>query len=264
MIDIHHHCLPGVDDGPREWDEAVQMCRIAEAEGITVIVVTPHVLRGRWRSLTSLEIARRVEELQQRVGPHPRLLTGSEYYFGHDMVERLAAGVEIAPLARSRYVLIELAANSVPPLLEQPLYRAQLEGWIPVIAHPERNAVFQQDPTLLEALVARGTRVQVTATSLTGEFGPEARRAAEVFLERRIVHFVASDAHNTARRPPRVAAALERLRALAGEEATAMLALENPRAVIENRALPWVPEPPLLRPAGLLTRLRSFFSGGQA
>ena len=50
MIDLHHHCLPGFDDGPRTWDEAVELCGIAAEEGIETIVATPHVLRGRWKA----------------------------------------------------------------------------------------------------------------------------------------------------------------------------------------------------------------------
>ena len=115
------------------------------------------------------------------------------------------------PLAGSRYVLIELAANSVPPMIEQPLYRMQLEGWIPIIAHPERNLVFQAKPELLAALIEHGARTQITAGSLTGEFGAQARQAAETFLRRGLVHFVATDAHNMTKRPPRVREAIAAL-----------------------------------------------------
>ena len=62
------------------------------------------------------------------------------------MVEVLASGKSIVPLANSKYVLFELTANAVPPMLEQPLYRAQLEGWTPILAHPERNLVLQARP----------------------------------------------------------------------------------------------------------------------
>lgn len=263
MIDIHHHCLHGVDDGPRTLDEAVELVRMAAAEGIETIVATPHVLRGRWRVYSPFELETKLAELRDAVGDSPRLVLGSEYYFAHDMADILRTGESIVPLAGGRYVLIELASNSVPPMLEQPLYRAQLEGWMTVIAHPERNTVFQAKPELLHHLINHGALVQITATSLTGAFGPQARAAAETFIRRRLVHFVASDAHNTDKRPPRVREAIDALRALAGDEMTHALTYANPLAVVENRGLAWEPEPQEERRGGFFTRLRSFFAPRQ-
>lgn len=260
MIDIHHHCLPDVDDGPREWDEAVELCRAAAAEGIETIIATPHVLRGRWKQFTIAELEERIAELRRRVGDEPRLLLGSEYFFGHDVVEVLAAKNAIVPLAGSRYVLIELASNSVPPLFEQPLFRMQLEGWIPVIAHPERNRVLQQHPEVMESLLGHGAKMQVTGGSLLGDFGPEAKRAAESFLRRRLVHFIATDAHNLTKRKPRAREAEAALEQLVGADATDALLRRNPLAVVENRPLEYDPEPLSSEKSGLLTRLRSFFS----
>jgi protein-tyrosine phosphatase len=260
MIDIHHHCLPDVDDGPREWDEAVAMLAMAAEEGIETIVATPHVLRGRWPVRSPQELADRAAMLREKTNDTPRLLLGSEYFFSHDMADVLQAGDSIVPLAGSRYVLIELAANSVPPMFEQPLYRAQLNGWIPILAHPERNLVYQEHPELLAALIHHGARTQVTATSLLGAFGNSARTAAETFLRLGLVHFVATDAHNTDKRPPRIREALGALREIAGERATTALTRDNPQAVLDNRPLPFVPDPAEERAVdGLFTRLWSFF-----
>jgi protein-tyrosine phosphatase len=263
VIDIHHHCLPDVDDGPREWDEAVAMCRMAADEGIETIVCTPHVLRGRWRTAPVAELEARIATLRDKVrdlvGDTPRLLLGSEYFFAHDVAEVLKAGNAIVPLAGSRYILMELASNNVPALLDQPLYRMQLEGWIPIIAHPERNTVFQSKPELLAALIEIGARFQLTAGSLTGEFGSAAQKAAEAWVRAGLVHFVATDAHNTGKRPPRARAALDALRSIAGKDVAEALARRNPAAVVENRRLEYEPEPDLRPENGFFTRLRAFF-----
>ena len=259
MIDIHHHCLPDVDDGPRQWDEAVAMCRAAAEEGIETIVATPHVLRGLWKTFGIPELETRIAELRKRVGDAPRLILGSEYFFAHDVVEVLQSREAIVPLAGSRYVLIELAANSVPPLIEQPFYRMQLEGWVPVLAHPERNLVFQAKPDTLAELLEHGVKTQITAGSLTGEFGSQARQAAEAFLRRNLVHFVATDAHNVTRRPPRVRAATAILEELVGTDVAEALLVRNPRAVVENRPLDYDPEPLREAEGGFFTRLRSFW-----
>lgn len=258
MIDIHHHCLPGVDDGPSELDEAAAMCRVALDEGIETIIATPHVSRGRWQPMSIPELTARLDELRSRVGDRPRLVLGSEYFFGHDMVEVLESGTTIVPLAGSRYVLIEFAAHAVPPHLEQPFYQLQLAGWVPVVAHPERNLVFQNSPDLVESLLFHGAKLQITAGSLTGDFGRKAKATAETLLRRRTVHFVATDAHNITRRPVRMRTAMAILQELVGDSVAAALTHDNPLAVLENRPLVYDPEPIPEPEGGFFTRLRSF------
>jgi protein-tyrosine phosphatase len=249
-----------VDDGPRNWDEAVDLCRMAEDEGIETIVATPHVLRGRWRTTPIATLRSLAQELQSRLGTTPRILLGSECFFVHDIAEVLAAGETIIPLAGSRYVLIEFASNSVPPLIEQPFYRMQLEGWTPVIAHPERNVVFQHKPELLTSLVALGAKTQITAGSFTGHFGREAQAAAQRWLSSGLVHIIASDAHNTDRRPPRTRESLRVVTELAGSDVADALTRRNPAAVLAGRPLEFEPDPqPLRGRSGFFNGLRRFF-----
>lgn len=243
MIDVHHHCLPDVDDGPRGWDEAVALCRMSAEAGIETIIATPHVLRGRWSNTSRAELQSRLDELQQRIGESPHLLLGSEYFFAHDINEALANG-EIVPLAGSRYVLIEFASNNIPPMVEQPLYRMQLDGWIPLIAHPERNLVFQSKPELLMSLIQQGARTQITTASFTRQFGDTARTSALDWLQRGMVHVVATDAHNTTKRPPVVAAARAVVAAAANESIAEALFVGNPRAIVEGRPFVYEPELP--------------------
>jgi protein-tyrosine phosphatase len=256
MIDIHHHCLPGIDDGPREWDEAVSLCAMAAEEGIETIVATPHVLRGRWQNTSRPKLEELIGLLRQKVGPSPRLVLGSEYFFAHDMTEVLLSGNGIITLAGSRYVLVEFAAQAIPPLVEQAFYRVQLEGWTPIIAHPERNLVLQHKTGLLAALVQQGAKTQVTTGSLLGEFGPEARKAAESWLRAGLVHFLATDAHNTTKRPPRVREALDVARGLVGERVVESLTRSNPAAVLNGSALVYDPEVDYKEePGGVFRRL---------
>jgi len=258
VIDIHHHCLPGVDDGPRDLEEAADLCRLAAEDGIETIVATPHVLRGRWQNTSRAALEQNLAELQDAVGASPRLLLGSEYFFAHDMNESLQNG-SIVPLAASRYVLVELASHAVPPMIEQPLYQARLGGWTTVIAHPERNLVFQSKPELLASLVANGTKTQITAGSLLGDFGPEARQCAWDWIEREMVHFVASDAHNRAKRPPRMREAAAAIRQIAGDGVAVALTRRNPAAVVENQGLEYDPEPKPAPKRGALDRLTKFW-----
>ena len=258
MIDIHHHCLPGVDDGPRDLDEAADLCRLAAEDGIETIVATPHVLRGRWQNTSRALLEEKLAALQDAAGDTPRIILGSEYFFAHDMNEALQNGT-IVPLAGSRYVLVEFASHAVPPLVGQPFYQARLGGWTPVIAHPERNLVFQSKPELLAELVASGAKTQITAGSLLGDFGPEARKCATAWIEREMVHFIASDAHNRKMRPPRMREAAAAVSEIAGEDVAEALTRRNPAAVIENHGLEYDPEPAPARPRGVLERMTKFW-----
>lgn len=260
MIDIHHHCLPGIDDGPREWSEAVDLCRMAAEEGIETIVATPHVLRGRWKNTSRPQLDSILADLQQRTSDTPHLLLGSEYFFGHDIAEVLHAGKAVVPLAGSRYVLVEFATHSVPPLVTQPLHRVQLDGWTPVIAHPERNVVLQSKPDLVRALVRMGVKMQITAGSIMGEFGPEAQSAATHWLRTGFVHVVATDAHNAGKRPPRFRRARARVAELCGEAVAQALFVTNPRAIVEGKGLPYDPDvPEEVERRSVIARIRNVF-----
>jgi protein-tyrosine phosphatase len=262
MIDIHHHCLPGVDDGPRTFSEAVDLCRMAADEGIETIVATPHVLRGRWKNTSRAQLDAILDQLRAAIGDTPRIVMGSEYFFGHDMDEMLL-NQSIIPLAGGRYVLVEFAANAVPPLIREPLYRVQLGGWTPVIAHPERNIVFQSKPELLESLIRIGVKTQVTTGSITGDFGPEAQTAANDWLKRGLVHVIATDAHNATKRPPRFRAARQRVVDFLGEEIAQSLFVDNPKSIVESRGLvydPDLPEASGTNSGRLFNRLRKFLT----
>jgi protein-tyrosine phosphatase len=259
MIDIHHHCLPGIDDGPRGWSEAVDLCKASADEGIETVIATPHVLRGQWQNTKRATLEALCDELRARTGDRPHLLLGSEYFFGHDMNEVLRTGGGIVPLAGSRYILLEFAAHAIPPLVEQPLYRAQLDGWIPIIAHPERNLVLQTKPELLKSLMRLGAKAQISSGSLTGQFGSSVQKIAIQWLKKGLVHFVATDAHNVTRRPPIVREARRLAVEMVGEEVAEALFAGNPRAVVENCGLVHEPDLPYpVEKASFFERLRKY------
>jgi protein-tyrosine phosphatase len=240
MIDLHFHCLPGIDDGPAEWDEAVALCRTAAEEGTETIVATPHVLRGSWINADPAVRNELLLKLNTRLGGRPAVLPGCEYFFSSDAVELWEKGSDgpLTGLNRSRYLLIEFSAATVPPNTESIFYELVLAGAVPVIAHPERNIEFARSPERLEHLVSRGALVQITAGSLLGHFGRGAERACAEFRRRGLVHLIASDAHSVQRRRPMLRAARELVAREWGPAAEAALFEHNPAAVIASEPLP--------------------------
>lgn len=243
MIDVHFHCLPGIDDGPTDWESAIALCSAAAAEGTTVVVATPHVLRDPWMNDDPSVRDRLILKLNALLSGEPAVLAGCEYFFSSDAVELLERGHTgpLTGLNRSRYLLLEFPAGAVPPTTDAVFHELELLGVTPVIAHPERSRVFGSDPKRLEELVSRGALTQITAGSLLGDFGDGALAACEEFFRRGLVHLVASDAHSVDRRPPRLAAARRYVQRNWGKEAETGLFENNPEALLRSDQLPWIP-----------------------
>jgi protein-tyrosine phosphatase len=125
----------------------------------------------------------------------------------------------------------------VPRAAGDVIHELSVSGVTPVIAHPERNLQFVREPELLESFVRKGAISQITAASLLGELGRGALGASAEFFSRGLVHLVASDAHNLDRRPPRLAAARERVRRDWGEDAELLLFEVNPRAILDGKPI---------------------------
>jgi len=246
VIDVHFHCLPGIDDGPADWAEAVALCRAAAADGATTLVATPHVLRDGWLNEDPGVRDQLILKLNTLLGGKPAVLAGCEYAFSSDAVELVerGAGGPLTTLNRGRYLLLEFLPGVLSPSTNAVLHELSLMDVIPVIAHPERNRRFSGDPGHLERLVLKGARVQITAGSLLGDFGDAPYEACQEFFRRGLVHLVASDAHSISLRPPRLSAARERVRRNWGTDAEEGLFETNPRALLRSEPLPWGKEDP--------------------
>ncbi len=240
MIDLHCHILPGVDDGALDFDEAVAMCRLAATRGCEEMVATPHQRHPRWWNEDRPRLERLIRELQSRVGPSPRLHLGAEIRIHSELLEEVEAlpGGGLLPLAGSRYLLLELDRAGMGPDPFEIVHELAVEGWQPIIAHPELYPWLLAEPWLAERLVELGARLQVTGMSLTGGFGRRAQVACRELIDGGLVSFVASDAHGLASRPPGLAEAYTLLAASWGEELARGLTQGNAAAVIANRPLP--------------------------
>lgn len=234
MIEIHFHCLPGIDDGPESFAEAVELCRRAGEEGTTTIIATPHVLRERWINDDPSTRDELILKLNTLLGGTPAILPGAEMFFGHDLLDVVERG-EAGPatrLARGSHLLIEFPSTYVPRGAEAAFHELRLMGVIPVIAHPERNAELAVDLDRLAALVALGAKTQITAAAVAGDLSPGLEEVVDRFLARDLIHFVASDAHNLERRPPRLAAARAVAEREWGTERTSRIFDVNPELIL--------------------------------
>ncbi len=236
LIDLHTHILPGLDHGSADWDETMAMARIAAADGIAVLAVTPHVnfefpnAPGVIREATS-----EFRERLAAVGVPLDARVGGDY---HLTPELLAQADGIITLGDNGcYFLLEFPATVVPPNALDILRRFIERGLRPVITHPERNPHLAARPKLLEEMVKAGCLIQVTAGSLTGLFGPPTRKAAETILRAGLCHLVASDAHWATERSPLLSPALFVMRELIGPAAAERIMFANPQRVLRGEPL---------------------------
>lgn len=243
MIDIHSHILPQVDDGARTLDEALEMARIALADGIQQMVCTPHMFNGISRNPEPAEVIERVDALQQAVGREGlQLLPGNEVHISHQLVQQVSTN-RVAKLNRQNYMLVEFPVMTAPMGAKELFRQLQLNGVRPILVHPERNVQLQTRPALVANLVASGVYIQVTAMSVTGEFGKAAKNCAHSLLRHNCVHFLATDAHRADRRPPILSRARDAAAEIIGAEKAHKLVYDNPLAVITGN--PIEIEPPL-------------------
>lgn len=237
MIDIHCHILPGIDDGPSVMDESIEMCRMASSDGITVIVATPHFTPGQYMadSVRVFEEAAKLSDALQRFDIPVRILVGADVAISPEVPAQLKS-VEHLTINRSgRYFLAEFPHTHVPPGWERFLYSILASGLTPVITHPERNIWFMQRPDALYPVVAKGAMVQITAMSLTGEFGEEAQEVSLYLLRHNLAHVIATDAHSATYRPPILSEAADMVAELFGQEKADRLVQTTPAAIIEGR-----------------------------
>lgn len=212
MLDLHVHVLPGIDDGPRNLDDALKLARALVADGIEHVVATPHIYPGVFDN-TPHRIAEAFERLQTAVTAEGLALTmtwAAEVRICPEIIDWLEH--RRLPLLDGSLVgpstaLIELPDGQIPVGTDR-LAGLMLErGITPLIAHPERNKAVMEQPSRLEALRRMGCRFQLTAGSVIGEFGSKAHATARHLLDADWADVVASDAHNLSGRKPRMSAA---------------------------------------------------------
>jgi protein-tyrosine phosphatase len=236
LIDLHAHLLPGIDDGAADEEQSLEMARMAVADGITVQACTPHILPGVYNN-SGPEIRAKVAQLQCRLreaGIPLRLVIGADMHITPNLVAKLRSGEGLS-LNDTRYVLVETPHHVLPPHAEDVFFDLAAAGFVPVMTHPERMSWIDRHYAVVKRLAEGGTWMQLTAGALTGRFGRTAQYWSERMLDEGLVHIVATDAHDTSRRPPRLSEAVEVLTARVGESEAKQLVLTRPGGILNNR-----------------------------
>lgn len=211
MIDLHTHLIPNVDDGADSIEETVRLAKAAVEEGINHVVLTPHHNK-HWvenEKNKVLELTEIVEEAINHANIPLTVSASQEIRMNDEFSEELFAGNYLPLDKEGRYYLVEFSWREFPPFAKEYLQEMINAGITPVIAHPERQRPFLDDPRILRDLIEMGCISQVTATSIVGGYTEEIRQAAHDMMEENLIHVIASDAHNVIARPFNMVNALD-------------------------------------------------------
>ena len=245
MIDLHCHILPGLDDGSSSAEESLAMARLALQDGIRTIVATPHALDGVY-NVSFKAIAEGVASFQELLitkGLELQVLVGSDVHLCPGMADKIKKGTVGTINNTGRYFLLELPHQAIPAGVKEEIFALRVQGITPIITHPERHPAILRDWALLDEFIAMGALSQITAMSLTGEFGEAVQRCARELLKHRLVHVIASDAHAADRRPPLLSKAVREAAALTGSDTLAMSFVSDiPAKILAGEPLD-LPEP---------------------
>ncbi|MBO0452045.1 tyrosine-protein phosphatase [Candidatus Enterococcus murrayae] len=225
MIDLHSHILPGVDDGAQTLEDSLEMAKKAISQGITHLMCTPHHNNGKYNNPADKiirDVAALQSELDQR-GLELTLLEGQEVRMTELLLTAIKREEILFTDLDDTYLLVEFPTNDIPIYAEQMFYQLLSRGQVPVIVHPERNAVFREEPNRLIPFLEMGVLTQLTAPSIVGIFGSEIQKTARRMLEHQMLFMVASDAHNLRHRTFLMKEAYEEIEKIGGREMTAAM-----------------------------------------
>ncbi|MEW6553672.1 MAG: CpsB/CapC family capsule biosynthesis tyrosine phosphatase [Actinomycetota bacterium] len=254
FTDLHSHILPGFDDGASDDGEFLEMARAAERGGTARMAATPHYdPENPGLGLEAvIEATRRHGEMLRGAGIALELIPGVEVRINAGLYRLARGGGDLESLTLGegrRYLLGDLPLIDMPSATADILFRVQLSGIAPILAHPERNRYLATRPEAVRELAERGVELQVNGGSLEGLYGKAARASALTLLGEGLARLVASDAHSLSGRGADLSAAARIITQRFGEEAARLLLEVNPERVLAGEPLlDTVPAMPAARP----------------
>jgi protein-tyrosine phosphatase len=222
----------------------MEMAKLYVADGVTVVACTPHILPGLYHN-SGPQIREATQALQQaldREGIPLRLVTGADVHMAPDLIAGLRAG-RLLSLADTRYVLVEPPHHIAPVRMEHFFFDLVVAGYVPILTHPERLSWIESHYSDIQRLIRGGVWMQVTSGSLTGAFGRTAQYWANRMLDEGCVHILATDAHDTRRRPPHLSAGRDLAAKRVGAREAEHLVVTRPMGILDNMLPAGLPMP---------------------
>ena len=240
MVDIHCHILHGIDDGAENSDVSFEMAKLALESGTTKIIATPHAnIPDTDYVHTSTIILEKVKSLNEalaREGVPLKIYTGCEIFAAGDFIKLLKKG-QLLTLNNSNYVLVEFDFFEHYASVFAKLEELLSEGFVPIVAHPERYAFVEENEECINVIKNMGCLIQCNKGSVTGRFGRAAKFISHEMLVREQVDFIASDAHSSRMRTPILTDAYQIVNELYSKAYADLLFDINPRKILNHEKI---------------------------
>ena len=240
MIDIHSHIVFDVDDGPKTIEDSRALLEESYRQGVRTIISTSHRRKGMFETPEAKieENFKQVQELAKEIADDLTILYGAEIYYTSDILDKLEQG-KIPRLADSQYALIEFSMITPYKEIHTALSNVLRLGVTPVVAHIERYHCLENDEKKVRDLINMGCYTQINSSSvlkpkLFGDTYKFMKKRAQFFLEKELVHFVASDMHNLDPRPPYMQEAYQIISKKYGESHAEQLFRKNQELLLRS------------------------------
>nr|WP_319491744.1 CpsB/CapC family capsule biosynthesis tyrosine phosphatase [uncultured Desulfobacter sp.] len=235
MFDTHSHILYGMDDGSKRLSHAIGFAKQALKQGVHTLFATPHCYDGVYNCAKAdiIDACKRFSHDLSAAGLPLVVLPGAEIRVNHDLIERFDNGELLTMNNAGKYLLIELPLMFIDSAVSMMIRKLHERDVIPIIAHAERNPVILNRPDLADQFIYHGAKIQVTASSLTGDFGRQVMRVSRLMCEKDQVFCLGSDIHPG--RKYRMKKAAKRLNRWIGETATQLILEDNPACIASRK-----------------------------
>jgi protein-tyrosine phosphatase len=244
MIDLHCHMLPAIDDGAADLEVALEMARLAVADGIKVTACTPHIMPGVYGN-TGPQIRAAIDAFSlelDKAGIELKLVTGADVHLATDLSAGLKNG-QVLTLNDSRYFLFEPPHHVMPPRIEHAVFDIMTAGFHPVLTHPERLTWIEDHYDVMVRMAHAGVWMQITCGSVTGRFGRRPQYWADRMIDEGLVHILATDAHNLRNRSPSMAKSRDMVAERLGEAEAHNMVAVRPQGILDNLEPSSLPPP---------------------
>ena len=198
MKDMHCHLLYGIDDGSKSIEESIEIIENASKQGITDIIITPHYIYNSNYICNNKDKTKLFNKLKREIKKKKidiNLYLGNEIYICNNLIE-LIKKKEVATLNKSRYILIEFPLNNMYSNSKELIFELVRNGYVPILAHPERYKIFKTHPEYIKEYLELGVLLQCNYMSLYNRYGFISKRIIKKFLKERYVTFLGSDNHH--------------------------------------------------------------------
>ncbi|MFT6166747.1 MAG: tyrosine-protein phosphatase YwqE [Vicingaceae bacterium] len=195
--DLHSHLIPAIDDGSKSLDDSINMIRAFKEMGYQKIITTPHVMSDFYKNTPEIILGglEKVKAELERQNIEIEIEAAAEYYLDETLEPQVKGG-KLLTFGKN-YLLFELPFIAEPLNLASFIFELQTNGYVPILAHPERYGFYYKEFDKYRDLKEKGVHLQLNILSLVGHYGPEAQKIAERLIDEGLISFLGSDCHNT-------------------------------------------------------------------